>query len=142
MEADGPNGTGGWVVNKKGMVSGGGPHFSPSLYRLCGRAGTGNCSPGPGDPGRPGGRCPAHWGHHVAKTARQKRGKVSEKAKQLRLGTTRQQGGVWGCGGRNDGALETMCRILPNPPPQEGPRKPGGGGGARRAESVRGARGS
>uniref|UniRef100_A0A8C7AQK3 Advanced glycosylation end-product specific receptor n=1 Tax=Neovison vison TaxID=452646 RepID=A0A8C7AQK3_NEOVI len=43
--------------------------------RLCGRAGTGNCSPGPGDPGRPGGRCPAHWGHHVAKTARQKRGK-------------------------------------------------------------------
>ncbi|XP_044921060.1 advanced glycosylation end product-specific receptor isoform X2 [Mustela lutreola] len=33
-------------------------------------------------------------------------------------------------------------RILPNPPPQEGPRKPGGGGGARRAESVRGARGS
>ncbi|XP_070371320.1 advanced glycosylation end product-specific receptor isoform X5 [Equus asinus] len=30
-------------------------------------------------------------------------------------------------------------RILPNTPPQEGPRTPGGGGGACRAESVRGA---
>ncbi|XP_045722590.2 advanced glycosylation end product-specific receptor [Mirounga angustirostris] len=73
LEADGPNVTGGWMVNKKGMVSGGGPRFSPSLYRLCGRAGTGNCSPRPGDPGRPGDSRPAHWGHHVAKTATSKR---------------------------------------------------------------------
>ncbi|XP_060019119.1 advanced glycosylation end product-specific receptor isoform X4 [Lagenorhynchus albirostris] len=42
--------------------------------RLCGRAGAGNSSPGPGDPGRPGDSRPAHWGHHVAKAATQRRG--------------------------------------------------------------------
>ncbi|XP_067608740.1 advanced glycosylation end product-specific receptor isoform X7 [Pseudorca crassidens] len=31
-------------------------------------------SPGPGDPGRPGDSRPAHWGHHVAKAATQRRG--------------------------------------------------------------------
>ncbi|XP_032505364.1 advanced glycosylation end product-specific receptor isoform X9 [Phocoena sinus] len=42
--------------------------------RLCGRAGAGNSSPGPGDPGRPGDSRPAHWGHRVAKAATQRRG--------------------------------------------------------------------
>ncbi|XP_077617088.1 advanced glycosylation end product-specific receptor isoform X3 [Crocuta crocuta] len=42
--------------------------------RFCGRAGAGNCSPRPGGPGRPGDSCPAHWGHHMAKTATPRRG--------------------------------------------------------------------
>lgn len=41
-----------------------------------------------------------------------------EKAKHLRLGTSRQQGGVWG---RNDGVLETCAEFSPIPLPRKAP---------------------
>lgn len=113
------------------------PQCSPFPHRLCGRPRAGNSRPGPGDPRRPGDSHPAHWHHHVAKMATPGRGEVSAESQTPQAwGTPWQQGEV-------GEVLGSMCRILPNPPPQEGPREPGGGGGRTcRAESVGRARGS
>uniref|UniRef100_A0A8C0T3J8 Advanced glycosylation end product-specific receptor n=1 Tax=Canis lupus familiaris TaxID=9615 RepID=A0A8C0T3J8_CANLF len=64
-----------WIKDVSDLERGAGKNRQRGAnHRLCGRAGAGNCRPGPGDPRRPGDSCPAHRGHHVAKTATPKTG--------------------------------------------------------------------
>ncbi|XP_037007286.2 advanced glycosylation end product-specific receptor isoform X2 [Artibeus jamaicensis] len=59
---------------KESLLVGLRPPSSLFPCRLCGRAWAGNSGPGPGDPRRPRGSSPVHWGHHVAKASTPRRG--------------------------------------------------------------------